>query len=470
MHVDTDKRNSADATARGRQLLWILLAGLLVRVVLLVAMADTGVHTGDERDYVELARSIHGSHEFGFAGRLTSIRPPLYPAFVAGLWFITGPDHLNIVRAAQVVLSLGTVILVFLLARLLFDAEVAIWAAAAWCFYPSFLFGGGLILTEVLFTFLLLSACVCTVLAITRPGQLLGWAFLAGMAVGLAALTRSVLWPLPLVLVPLVAVLASGSWSRRALGAAVLAVGYLLVVGPWAARNTMLQKTFVVVDTMGGLNLRMGNFEYTLEDRMWDGVSLKGEKSWSYAMVAENPQASYWTEGLREKWARKQATAYMFAHPWTTMRRAVLKFADFWGLEREYIAALSLGIYDVPGWFKAVTSALVLSAYVVSMALGCIGFFTVPWRNWRLHVVVLLFLVWICGIHTLVFGHSRYHLPVMPIVVVYAAAAVAGGRTRAWRTGGWRTIAAIAVIALLACIWAREILLRDADRIRKFLG
>jgi len=160
----------------------------------------------------------------------------------------------------------------------------------------------------------------------------------------------------------------------------------------------------------------------------------------------------------------------MFAHPWTTARRAALKFADFWGLEREYIAALSLGIYDVPGWFKALSSAAVVFAYAISMVLGSIGIFAVPWREWRLHVVVLLFPAWICGIHTIVFGHSRYHLPVMPIVLVYAAAAVTGSRWRERRGAPWRSWAAAAAIALLACIWAREILLRDSDRIRQFLG
>jgi len=108
-------------------------------------------------------------------------------------------------------------------------------------------------------------------------------------------------------------------------------------------------------------------------------------------MIVEHPEASYWTEGQREKWARQRATAYIIAHPLTSLRRAVLKFADFWGLEREYIAALRDGKESPPGCFKVVSSVAVVSSYVLSMVLACLALLTKRQESdWRLHVLPLL--------------------------------------------------------------------------------
>ena len=453
-----------------RQLLVCLLVlGLVIRAALVIGVRDVGIHTDDERDYVTLAASLLDGHGFGFDGRLTSIRPPLYPAFVAAVWSVAPARSYQSVRVAQIGLSLLTVWLLFWTAGRLFDPRVGLVAAAIWCLYPSFLYANVLMLTEVLFTTFLVAAWACSVAALQK-GRGIGWALAAGICVGLGALTRSVLWPLPLVLAPVVALLANRSWAERAgIGVAVV-LGYLIVVAPWAIRNTRLQQTFVVVDTMGGLNLRMGNFEYTLEDRMWDGVSLKGEQSWSYQMIVEHPEAHDWTEGQREKWARERASEYMKAHPVTTIRRSVLKFADFWGLEREYIAALSAGKYDPPRWFKAVSTVAVLAVYVSVACLCCAGLFGVPWNDWRVHVPGLLLALWICGIHSVVFGHSRYHLPLIPIVTAYAAAALVRKPWREWAGRPIARFATAAALVMLALIWGHEVLVRDAARLRQFLG
>jgi len=447
----------------------ILAAALLLRLGLVFGVRDIGIHTDDERDYVKLAQSLEADQRFGYDSGSTSMRPPLYPAFVALTWAAAGAQSLTAVRLAQTALSLASIVLVFLLGRRLFTPTAGLWAAALWAFYPSFLYANVLVLTEVLFTCLLLAACLCAVAAASAPERAGWWALGVGLAVGLAALTRSVLWPFPIVLAPALAWVTAGSWRQRGFAALGVLVGYLAVVAPWAIRNTSLQQTFVVVDTMGGLNLRMGNYEYTIEDRMWDGVSLTGDKAWSHEMVLEHPEASQWTEGQRDRWARQRATDYMLSHPWTTVRRSALKFADFWGLEREYIAALQAGKYPVPGWFQAVSSVAVLGAYVVLMVMACFGLFLAPWPQWRRHVVPLLAVVWVCAIHSIVFGHSRYHLPVMPILLVYSAAALSGLSWRWTAVVAWRRTAVACALLALVCIWGREVLVRDADRIRHFM-
>ena len=105
-----------------------------------------------------------------------------------------------------------------------------------------------------------------------------------------------------------------------------------------------------IVDTMGGLNLRMGNYEHTPEDRMWDAVSDRGRAELVACAARRAPGATL-TEGQKDKWAQRKAVEYMVAHPGTTLRRAVIKFADFWGLEREYAAGIAQGLYARRRWF-----------------------------------------------------------------------------------------------------------------------
>src|SRR5262245_55939881 len=100
----------------------VLLVGLIVRLVLLWRFAGVGLAIHDERDYDRLAVSIVEHGEFGFSpGQLTSLRPPLYPAFLAAVYSLFGVQNYQAVRAVQIGLSLATTALVYLLARRMYD-------------------------------------------------------------------------------------------------------------------------------------------------------------------------------------------------------------------------------------------------------------------------------------------------------------------------------------------------------------
>ncbi len=100
--------------------------------------------------------------------------------------------------------------------------------------------------------------------------------------------------------------------------------------------------------------------------------------------------------------------------------------------------------------------------------LACFGLFHTRWPEWRPHAPGLLTIAWICGIHAVVFGHSRYHLPLMPLIVMYTAAAVAN---RAWKPDRSRGYAAaLGALAALVFAWGFEVTVRDAERIRNALS
>jgi 4-amino-4-deoxy-L-arabinose transferase-like glycosyltransferase len=455
--------------ARGVVVLrWALVVGLLVRAAILSQTGGLGTGIVDEQHYRLIATNIQEHREFSTVqGQPTSIRPPLYPALVAAVWTVTSPQNLQAVRVVQILLALGTAGIVFAIGRRVFGREAAYYAAAVCWLYPPLILFNFLILTETLFTFLLLLFVLLAVAVVQAPRA---WTAVAcGVALGLAALTRSVLWPLPLVLCPMLAVMIRAPLARRLALPALVFVGYAIAIGPWAVRNTRLQEVVTVVDTMGGINLRMGNYEFTPDDRMWDAVSLVGDKSWVRGFATERPDQAP-TEGRKDKWAQRKAVEYMLAHPTITARRALIKFADFWGLDREFIAGVQTGLFSPPPAIAALGAAAIVLGYVLVVCTGAAGAWLAAPRDWRLHLLLLLPVLVTVAAHTIVFGHSRYHVPLMPILGLYAAALFV--QREAFLSWTWSpsAVGAVVSVSLLVLIWVREIVLVDFGRITSLLA
>jgi 4-amino-4-deoxy-L-arabinose transferase-like glycosyltransferase len=453
----------------GRRLLWAaILLGLIVRIAVFSQTSSLGATIVDEQHYTQLAANLLQGEGFGWGpGQLTSIRPPLYPAMVASIWAVAGAGNLQAVRLVQILLALATTVLVYQLGRRTFGPRVGNYAAAVFWLYPSLIFFNFTILTETLFTLLLVAFVLCAVRLVQAPGA--STALACGVSLGLAALARSVMWPLPLLLCPLLVLLLGGSFARRVALAALVLAGFAVTVGPWAVRNTRLQGVVTIVDTMGGVNMRLGNYEHTPEDRMWAAIDLNtDEKEWSYELAQQHPGQKF-TEGQKDKWAQSAAIDYVRANPGLSMRRALIKFADFWGIEREFIALVQHGPVSPPPWFTVLAGVAIVLGYVGVVIAGGAGIWLAA-PPWRAHVLLLLPIVLITAVHTLVFGHSRYHMPLMPILGLYAAALVEHGRGRIWPPRGLMWIGAALTVALLVAIWLRQFVFADADRIRALFG
>jgi len=416
------------------------------------------LYVWDERDYDTLALNLMRHRQFAFApGQLTSLRPPLYPAALAAIYSAAGERNFTAVRILQAILGTLTVWIIFVLARNLYDERTGIAAAALFACYPSLVAATGLVLTETLFTFFLCATCLLMQQALSKRGY--GWFAAAGGVLALGALTRSVLWMFPPVLV--LFLLAAGprrEFGRRLLQAATVILAFALVIAPWAYRNTKLQKTFTAVDVMGGRNFMMGNYEYTPSDRPWDAISASGDQAWHVVLREKMPESKGVTQGQLDKLALKYGLRYVKEHPGQTLARDVAKFFHFWQLERELIAGLSQGYWGGANRLGLLVAAVAILSCYVGVLLGGILGWSLRWpRQWQMHVFLLLVAAFICGIHTLVFGHSRYHLPLMPLLAVYAAAAwsargellVQWRRPAMWLAGG--------LCLVLALSWCREL-------------
>ena len=452
---------------RGRLIL-VVAAGLLLRLALWWFNHDAAPQAGDAQDYDGIAARLAERGEFvSKSGRPTSIRPPLYPAFVALIYRFAGMHNYAAVYAIQSLLNLATIWLVYRLGSAAYDRRVGLYAAVIFGFYPTFLAYEHLLLTEVLATFLLTAAILALVLG--RARNELRLSATAGLLFGLAALTRSA----TLLLMPFAAVWILCAWPetirRRCVAAAIIIAAFAATIAPWSYRNTRVQDTFTMIDVMGGRNAMMGNYEHTPLERSWATIDIvEEERAWIRTLRETYPREFQGglSQGKIDKLAMRYALNFMREHPDLTLRRSLVKFFNFWQLEREIVAEAEHGFFGLSGRTALIASALLICGYYAACLFAAVfGAVLKPPSDSALHALLILCIAIPCAAHTLIFAHSRYHLPLVPLLAIYAASAVVQRREIFARPGSPRFLAATAICVLLICGWLRELLVVDLQRV-----
>jgi 4-amino-4-deoxy-L-arabinose transferase-like glycosyltransferase len=365
------------------------------------------------------------------------------------------------VRVAQAILSLFTLLLVYQLGKELYCPKVGLWAAAGYCFYPTLLGMNNLLLSEGLFTFFFVAAMVMAVRVVRKPNLLEAAGI--GICLALGALTRSILWLFSPLFCILLFFAIQAPFSRRLILAGSVLATFLVAIFPWAWRNTQLHKTFIVVDVMGGRNVMMGNYEYTPLERSWATITdVTGDQSWDHVLRKSMPEHSTFTQGQIDKAAMKYGIKYFFAHPGESLQRSVVKFFNFWQLERTFVAGMASGLFgDIPKLVILGLAVVICGSYAAVIFLSIFGLcLRPPERRWP-HALMLFSIAFTCLIHTAAFAHSRYHLPLIPILLVYAAAALVHWRELWARRATWQFAAASLCCVLLIAGWVREFVMVD---------
>ena len=445
-------------------LLLILILGLIPRLALLVFFHDLPIRISDALDYDQLATSLAETGSYASANGIPiSLRPPFYPVMVAGIYRMFGAHNLLAVHIFQIVLSLLTTVIVYKTGVEIYCRRVGVVAAAIICFYPTLLGFNHQILSEVLFTFFQSVIVLLTTLVIKR--NLLTRLVMLGIVLGLGALTRSILWLFtPLLAAYMFLACGPGLWNRFRC-AAIPMTCFLLTIAPWVYRNSKVQETLTFIDVMGGRNVMMGNYEFTPMERSWATVTdVTGDRVWHRVLAAANPGYRDLTQGQIDKLAMKYGIRFALSHPGLSLRRSLIKFFNFWQLERELIAGSMAGYFGPLSKPTILTTAILICGAYVTVIFGAIfGAILVPPTDVRVRWMLVLTIAFPCLLHSIAFAHSRYHLPLIPILAIYAAAAATSWRdVRRHRL--FPLAAGVCLILLLS--WVREFVMVDMVHFR----
>ncbi len=429
---------------REEAILWaILIAALGVRLAYLYQAVDTplfDVLLIDSEFYDRRARAIG-------AGDWLGDRPffmnPFYPYFLAAIYALLGAEY-GWVGLVQAVLGTGSCYLTYALGRKLWRPEIGLLAAGLAAIYQPYVFYDGALLTAAPITFLNLAALYCLAHAQGAARWLLG----AGLLLGLSATAR----PMVLLFVAAVAgwFVAQGGWRGwRQWGLVVAGCG--LVVGTVACRNYLVGGEWLLTTSSAGMNFYVGNHPeangiyaqvdflpsaepdlereaFIREAEVRTGEELTPAQASRYWLVAglrfavENPLAYLALQGRK---------LYMFWNGVEAQNNLSLYLArDFVPLLRWCVLGWGLvAPLAVAGWGTSRRSGL-LDLYVASYLAACLLFFT----------------------------SSEYRLPVVPVILLYAACWIANAA--AWTTD--RAHRRLMGSCLLVALVALPINYRDA--------
>ncbi|MEW6029525.1 MAG: hypothetical protein ACOYZ8_09935 [Chloroflexota bacterium] len=498
----------------------VFLAALTLRLVPVLLSRSLGIGLDDMFHYDMLARSLAGGNGFRWfaeadlkqvlpyiqfdlsaieydpaRGVPTSFRAPLYPAFLSLIYFLVGPAspaRFFAARLAQAVIgaTLAPMTYFFALklrlslpstleteAKLARTARLASWTIAC---YPILLVYPIALATENLFFPLVLLSALTLLWAAENPST--RRFALAGLVLGLAALTRSVILPAAGLAILWIwwtqfqALTAKGGSARNEFAenlrglrlfavqairpALVTALVFLAVILPWIIRNSLLHGRLTGIESSMGYNLYLG-YHPNGNGTFQFGISLD--------------LLTILDDSVRDQIGAQRALEFIQQDSVHALELIVTRLGYFFGLERRAVTYFYsngfLGYIPLP-LLLLIAAVLLLPFMVVSTSatLGAALLRKSP-QVTLLWLIVLGYLL----PHALILAEDRFHLAITPFFAVIAAYFWVNGRSalaarwRESRTGKMAVSLAVLVVFLLFFNWGWE-LVRDADKLALLLG
>jgi tetratricopeptide (TPR) repeat protein len=417
----------------------------LVHLALIRQAPFTTVVMGDSKSYDTWAMTIAAGD---WIGTDVFYQAPLYPYVMGAIYAVAGHD-LNWVRLVQAMLGSLAAVLIGLSASRLFTQREGLIAgliAAAWA--PAIFFDG-LIQKTALDGFLTALLLWTVTGLVADTGMRRAW-FGLGVVLGALSLTREN----ALVLVPVIGLWialrhrpADAPAVRVGQAGAVLA-GLVLVLAPVAARNYAVGGGFYLTTSQFGSNLYLGNNPYT------DGTAgslIAGRGSPEYertdaVALAERAEGRTLTPAEVSSYWTGRTLAYIREQPARWGVLMARKSALLWNRTEAFDTESQESYAE---WSPVVRLLQPVTHFGLLVPLACLGVL-VTWRD-RSRLWVLYALVAAYGASVVLFFiYARYRYPLVPFLIVLAAAGLVRGR--AWLSGLVGTHRAAAAVALIVVI------------------
>jgi 4-amino-4-deoxy-L-arabinose transferase-like glycosyltransferase len=373
----------------------ILAVAALARLAFVVVMPRQ-ILWPDGLEYEAVARSLVQHGGFG----LQTLRPPGYPALIAGVYALFG-ENLFSLRVVEAVLGTVSVGLLGWIGAATFGRTAGLIAAALMALHPVLAFLPSTQYSESTLVFVLVLA-LGAVFAAWRQGGLWRWA-IAGGLFGVAALVRpTTVFMLPGLGLGLLVAQRSGGRVRVTTLMIVIAA-LVVVVAPWIVRCHEVHGRWFFIATGGGRQFWVGNnaraTAETTSPTQWNAAELESLASYPDDVARERWHYREGMRAVRADPARAgrlylKELANLFAlWPETFTRNA---FIGRWGRWGQGAASLVIfaGALLALGRIRGEPLLWPLFGAVASFALASAVFFTVM----RYRMVIEPCLLWLAGV------------------------------------------------------------------------
>jgi 4-amino-4-deoxy-L-arabinose transferase-like glycosyltransferase len=385
----------------------------------------------DPGNYDALARFLIAFGEYvRWPGVPTAYFAPGYPFILAVVYSLFG-DAILVAKLLNVVAATATCALVYDIGRNLYGRRVGLLAAAGLAIWPGDIYAVSTTYSEPVFLFAF-TATLAFYVRLTRHERRRsnGWWFALGVALGLTTLIRGA--SLLFLAVFTADWLLRLGWTRQVwIRSALVAAGLILAIAPWVARNWIVMDAPMVLSSDGA-------------DALWNAHSPYSTGTHTFSMdrarremfAEEDALANPEREVAMSRAQSRYALRYWVTHPLEEMRQIPRRLYNFY--EHDHWAFMGLGrTVTNPrtgrqhkrlfGRRRDAKLAFVADAYFFTMlGLGVVGVIASivggGRDRWTLPLAAAYFQV----LHGIVFhGAERFHAPLVPILAVLAAVAVA---------------------------------------------
>jgi 4-amino-4-deoxy-L-arabinose transferase-like glycosyltransferase len=394
-----------DKRTRQKVLISILCLAMFLRIIFITFYWTNKPLTLDMKEYILLAKNVAQGKGFNY-GEEEGMniehysRPPLYPFFLAGIFSLFG-SNLHAVRIIQALMGVINCVLIYLLARRIFNQYVGVIAAFISAIYLPFIWYSAHILSEVLFSTLFLT-CVLFLLANNRPYK---QQIIAGIFLGLSVLCRPVgLFFLPVALIWLIFNFRN-SYTKMGKALAFFLIGFILIVVPWIIRNYVILGQFVLVHSSGGVTFWLSNHPLSLGD---GDLAANPQLKAAYKKFLKK-HIGYNREEL-DRMLYKETFTYIKENPFKIVILELKKLFYFW-----IPVGPSMQIFS----FKHKLASYV--SYFPCLFLAILGIY-ISRAHWKKNLLIYLTLLCFTASIMIFYPQERFRIPVVdPCLIIFAS-------------------------------------------------
>jgi 4-amino-4-deoxy-L-arabinose transferase-like glycosyltransferase len=408
----------------------ILLLALALRVAAVFTIGVSDIVTYTESG-VTAGNFVKGNgYTFDYYGLrpnapVQAFMPPVYPALIALCLRYTS-DPPRALELTQAILSMLTILLIYLSATILSNQVIALLTSAGLAIYPVFVvmpaYPISLTLNALLLT---LSVYLCLRLAEKRTVPI---AVATGVGLGVAILAK----PQQLAFVPVIAVwLWLNVRENRPLllkRLALVIVMALLILLPWSLRNYAIFGQFVFVSTSAGFSSWVGNNPFTtgsahdVDSARLDtylGVPHDLQKPAIIGNMIPYPmpkelanQGAALDELALDRALLAASLNFIRSDPGRWLDLVAQKFIAFWWVRS------NVGLQYEPAWTRyyqviyAVLAAFAIPGLLLSL------------RQWRRYSLLYLVVAYYCVVEIAATVQTRYRWEMEPYFLLFAALTV----------------------------------------------
>lgn len=388
-----------------------------------------------------------------------TVRTPGYPFFIAVIYTFFGPNYPPLI-IMQIFISLGTIIATYSIASKLWSSKIAILAAFLLSLdIPSFI-NSQLVLTDTLFTFVLSLTVLVGFYIVKEPAHLivraLTYGFLLSLATLIRPLTYYAIFPAVMAFIVVWRLQFLLSWRRIMIATIAVIIPWSILIGGWQLRN-YLRTGSATFSNVVGWNLLFCRAAGIIAEQERISYDEARQRLGIENYTVLHPETKDWTIAQLDRRWKHEGLHIITEYPWLFFESQIRGLCNMMLGSGESTVLKYLGeIQTATGPIKAFFHSSI-DEYIQEWAIKRTKFFIlfllaegyliifyvsilhglwqlIQTRNtsWSIHLFIwmLIMYVVIVSVSAGPEAYSRFRIPVMPLLAMYAGYGISQGISR----------------------------------------